>query len=267
MSPSGDSRHMSVDGANAVHAGIEWVELKVTLGAEQVDAGLAGFALEAESAERRSIWFCERIDAHDGPAMLPLLDRGAILRVRKIQDSPDDSTLKLRGLEGGVDPKLWRQRTRAFGDDARIEGDWVTDRHLVSASLDSRIEGDLIDEVIAAGRPHQVQRLLSEDQLALAADWLLRLDGLELLGPIRARKWKKGAGDLGAEVVAELWEIDNGPRFLELSMRVNVDQDPAGTQRQLEQTVRDHGLDIAAGQQTKTATVLTYLATAVGRHQ
>jgi hypothetical protein len=267
MRASVNNRRMPIDGADTVPPGIERVELKVTLGAEQVDAGLAGFALDAGSAERRSIWFCERTDAHGGPAMLPLLDRGAILRVRKIRDSPDDSTLKLRGLEGSVDPGRWRQRTKAFGDDARIEGDWVPDRHLVSASLDSRIDGDLIDEVVAAGRPYQVQRLFSGDQQALAAEWLLGLDGLELLGPIRAQKWKKGAGKLAAEVVAELWEIDDGPRFLELSTRVNVDQDPAAALRQLELAVRDHGLDIAAGQQTKTSTVLKYLATAAARHR
>lgn len=251
---------MSIDGANAVPPGIEGVELKVTLGAEQVDAGLAAFALGRRSAERRSIWFCERVEAHGGPATLPLLARGVILRVRKIQGSSDDSTLKLRGPEGGVDPELWRQRTQAFGDDARIEGDWVTDRHLVSASLDSRVAGELIDEVVAAGRPHRVQRLLSDDQSALAAEWLLGLDGLELLGPIQAWKWDKGAGGLGAEVTAELWELDNGPRFLELSMRVKVNQDPGGIQRQLETTVRDRGLEIARKQQTKTSTVLKYLA-------
>jgi len=75
---------MSVDSAGTVPPGIEWVELKVTVGAEQVDAGLAGFALKAGSAERRSIWFCDRIDANGGPAMLPLFACGAILRVRKI---------------------------------------------------------------------------------------------------------------------------------------------------------------------------------------
>ena len=267
MSASGDNRLMSVDSAGTVPPGIEWVELKVTLGAEQVDAGLAGFGLKAGSAERRSIWFCDRIDAHGGPAMLPLLARGAILRVRKIRDSPDDSTLKLRGPEGGMDPGLWCRRTRAFGDDARIEGDWVTDRHMVSASLDSQVAGGLVDEVAAAGRPYQVQRLFSDDQSALAAEWLLGLDGLELLGPIRAQKWKKGTGKLDAEVVAELWEIDNGPRFLELSMRVKADQDPVGAQRQLEQTVRDHGLDIAAGQQAKTNTVLKHFATAADRRR
>lgn len=253
---------MSTDGTNAVPPGVEWVELKVTLGADQVDAGLAAFALRPISAERRSIWFCDRIDAHGGPTMLPLLARGVILRVRKVRDGADDSTLKLRGPEGCVDPALWRQRTRAFGDDARIEGDWVTDRHLVAASLDGQVEGDRIDEVVAAGRPHQLRRLLSDDQAALAADLLVGLDGLELLGPIRARKWKRGAGGLGAGVAAELWELDEGPRFLELSARVNVEQDPGGVQRRLEQAVRDHGLRVAAGQQTKTSTVLAHLAKA-----
>jgi hypothetical protein len=253
---------MPTESANAAPPGIEWVELKVTLGAEQVDAGLAAFALQPGSAERRSIWFCDRIDAHGGPTMLPLLARGTILRVRKVRDGADDSTLKLRGPEGCVDPEVWRQRTQAFGDDARIEGDWVTDRHLVSASLDGQVEGDRIDQVVAAGRPHRVRQLLSDDQEALAAEWLLGFDGLELLGPIRARKWKKGAGGLDAEVAAELWEVDEGPRFLELSMRVNVNQDPEGVQRRLEQTVRDRDLEIAPKQQTKTTTVLKHLAKA-----
>jgi hypothetical protein len=93
----------------------------------------------------------------------------------------------------------------------------------------------------------------------LAAEWLLGLDGLALLGPIHAQKWMNGAGELDAEVAAELWEIDNGPRFLELSMRVNVKQDPVRVQRRLEQTVRDHGLEISPNQQTKTSTVLNTL--------
>jgi hypothetical protein len=40
-----------------------------------------------------------------------------------------------------------------------------------------------------------------------------------------------------------------------------------GAQRQLEQTVRDHGLDIATGQQAKTTTVLKHLATAADRRR
>jgi hypothetical protein len=182
---------MANDDRTSLPDGVEWVELKVTLGGTQVDLGLRAFDLDPEgaAAERREIYFCERVGPPSDPMVLPLLARGIILRIRKNQDSPDDSTLKLRGQEGSVDPTLWRGRTRAFGDDAKIEGDWAADRRLVSASLDSKVEGGRIDEVVA-DRPHQVRRLLSKAQEGLAADLLLGLDGLELLDPIQARRWK-----------------------------------------------------------------------------
>ena len=62
---------------------------------------------------------------------LPLLSRGIILRIRRNEeDGSGESTVKLCGPEGSVDPKLWRERTRALGDDATIEGDWAADRRL-----------------------------------------------------------------------------------------------------------------------------------------
>ena len=48
-----------------------------------------------------------------------------------------------------MDLTLWRERTRAFGDDAKIEGHWAADRRLGSALLDSKLEGGRIDEVVA----------------------------------------------------------------------------------------------------------------------
>jgi hypothetical protein len=87
--------------------------------------------------------------------------------------------------------------------------------------------------------------------------WRRRPDRGRLGGGFSPTTRKKGAGGLGAEVAAELWEVDEGLRFLELSMRVSVDQDPAGVQR-LEKAVRDRGLRIAAKQQTKTSTVLEH---------
>ena len=90
------------------------------------------------------------------------------------------STLKLRGPEGCLDPKLWGRRIGAFGgdaeDDAKIEGDWAADRRLVAASLDSDVEAAL-DELVA-GRPDQVRRLMSDAQAALAGELLLGLDEL-----------------------------------------------------------------------------------------
>jgi hypothetical protein len=253
---------MANDDRTSLPDGVEWVELKVTLGGTQVDLGLRAFDLDPEgaAAERREIYFCERVGPPGDPMVLPLLARGIILRIRKIQDSPDDSTLKLRGQEGSVDPTLWRGRTRAFGDDAKIEGDWAADRRLVSASLDSKVEGGRIDEVVA-DRPHQVRRLLSRAQEGLAADLLLGLDGLELLGPIQARKWK-GAGALDADVAAELWELDDGLRFLELSIRVDAEANPVAAKQRFEESLRDRGLTIDANQDTKTSKVLERLVKA-----
>jgi hypothetical protein len=246
--------------------GIAWVELKVTLGRTEVDDGLRNLDLDpdAPNAKRREIYFCEHVGPPSDPMVLPLLARGIILRIRKIQDRPDDATLKLRGPEGSMDPELWRDRTRAFGDDAKIEGDWAADRRLVSASLDSKVEGGRIDEVVAA-RPHQLRRLLSKAQQGLAADLLVGLDGLEILDPVHARKWN-GAGRLGDEVDAELWELDDGLRFLELSMRVNVNEhNPVDAKQRFEESVRGCDLTIDARQETKTSTVLERLVKAAAR--
>jgi hypothetical protein len=97
--------------------GVAWVELKVTLGGTQIDDGLRTFDLDPDDAERREIFFCERVDTPSNSIVLPLLARGIILRIRQITDSPDDSTLKLRagGLRGpnalaGADPSLRRRR-------------------------------------------------------------------------------------------------------------------------------------------------------------
>jgi hypothetical protein len=258
----------SNDGLRSPPGGIEWVELKVTLDRTRVDDGLRTLDLDPDgaAAERREIYFCERVDPPKGPVVLPLLARGVILRIRKIQHGPDDSTLKLRGPEGSVDPELWHGRTQAFGGDAKIEGDWAADRRLVSASLGSKVEGGRVDEVVA-DRPHQLRRLLSKAQKELAADLLLGLDELELLDPIHAWKWE-GAGRLGDEVAAELWELDDGLRFLELSMRVNINErNPVQAMQRFEDSVRDCDLTIDANQETKTRTVLERLvkAAAAGR--
>ena len=114
---------------------------------------------------------------------------------------------------------------------------------------------------MVADRPHQVRRLLSKAQEGLAADLLLGLDGLELLDPIQAWKWK-GAGTLDAEVVAELWELDDGLRFLELSIRVDAKANPVAAMQRFEESLRDRGLTIDAKQDTKTSKVLERLVKA-----
>jgi hypothetical protein len=237
------------------------VELKVSLDAVEADDGMRKLELDKDEARKRTIWFFEGVDADGSPGELPLLRRGIILRARGKKDGSGDSTVKLRGPEGCLDPALWHRRIEAFGgdaeDDAKIEGDWAADRRLVAASLDSDVEAGRLDQLVA-GHPDQLRRLLSDAQTALARELLLGLDGLVALGPIRAWKWEAGAGELDTRVEAERWEIENGPRFLELSMRVDVADGPEALRR-LRETVTDAGLTIDDAE-TKTQTVLQHFA-------
>jgi hypothetical protein len=256
--PLRDNSPMSTDRTSALPPGVDGVEIKVTLGAEMVERGREAFRIGLAQAERRSIWFGERLARHANPVALPLLSRGVIIRIRQRQGEDDDATLKLRGPEGCIDPDLWHRRTGSFGKRAKLEGDWVGERHLLAASLDGKIEGGRIEEVVAE-QPQQVKRLLSAEQRALAEEWLLPLDEVQLLGPVRAAKWRPGMGELG-DVAAELWEVGDRLRFLELS--VLAKDDPLGHQQRLDELVRSHSLEVDPEAETKTRTVLEHFAAA-----
>ena len=214
------------------------MEIKVTLGAEMVERGRQAFRIGLAQAERRSIWFAERLVRQGDPVALPLLSRGVIIRIRQREGEDDDATLKLRGPEGCIDPDLWHGRTNSFGKRAKIE--------------EGRIE-----EVVE--QRQQVRRLLSEEQQALADEWLLPLEEVQLLGPVRAAKWRPGMGELG-DIAAELWEVGDRLRFLELS--VLAKDDPLGHQQRLDGLVRSHSLEVDPEAETKTRTVLEHFAAA-----
>jgi hypothetical protein len=262
-----DNYDMAVDGESSDAGGIAEVELKVSLEAGEADDGLRKLDLKTDDAKKRTIWFFEGVDADGSPGQLPLLERGIILRARGKRDGSGESTVKLRGPEGCLDPARWRARIEKFGsdakDNAKIEGDWAADRRLVAASLDSDVETGL-DELVA-GQPDQVRRLLSDAQAELTRELLLGLDGLVALGPIDSWRWEAGAGRLDARVEAERWEIENGPRFLELSMRVAVADGPSAL-RWLRETVTEAGLVIDDAE-TKTRTALQHFAEVAGRRR
>ena len=123
--PLRDNCPMSTDHTSALPPGVDGVEIKVTLGAEMVERGRQAFRIGLAQAERRSIWFAERLVRQGDPVALPLLSRGVIIRIRQREGEDDDATLKLRGPEGCIDPDLWRGRTGSFGKRAKLEGDWV----------------------------------------------------------------------------------------------------------------------------------------------
>ena len=219
------------------------VEIKVNVGAAQIEQAMQVFGLAPDKGKKRRIWFGEVVDGRDGPGALPLLDRGVILRVRG-KKSGGDSTLKLRGPDGCLDVEAWRTRAARFEGDAKIEGDWAG-RRLVSASLDHDLDA-LTDP------PPQLTDLLSKEQQELAGELLIPLDRVTLLGPIEARKWEPDG-----DIAAELWTVDE-LRFLEISVLATDDPDEA--QRRLRQRAADGGLELDSEQETKTSIVLRHLA-------
>jgi hypothetical protein len=84
------------------------------------------------------------------------------------------------------------------------------------------------------------------------------LDGLQVLGPVDAIRWKDvPLGDF--EAVAEQWDVNGAPRFLELSILVDPAQ-AVEAQRSFMRLIAAKGLDPDNRQETKTRMVLEHLA-------
>jgi hypothetical protein len=241
-------------------ARLDGIEIKVTVGAEQVQLARHALALSGDDGRRRRIYFCEDLTGAGGAAALPLLDNGIILRLRLRQNkgSKDDSTVKLRPFDQARLTPRWRQARTHDGWEFKVEGDWVGDRHVVAASLVA--DQDQVPEVGRGQAPPG--RAFSAEQQQFLSDCTpvrVDLDGLGVLGPVDAVRWKDvPLGDFGA--VAEQWDVNNGAlRFLELSILVDPAQ-AVQAQRRFTDRIAAKGLDPDTRQQTKTRMVLEHLA-------
>jgi hypothetical protein len=235
------------------------IELKVTL-SDGVDEALARLGLDQPGDQRR-IGFLE--DLRDPAHPLPLLEAGIVLRVREGDD--DDSTVKFRPCV----PSQVRDADQD-DDDVAIEEDWAGPRRTLAASCKARLAAGRIAAVRAGDDP--LRRLFTDEQrryLAygahdVAVDLDDDLDGLTLLPPIDARRWKDVAvGDPDHPAVAERWTVGDLD-FLELSLRIDTDEtakDAERAGRALAEALTGLGLALPAGaQETKTRTVLEFLA-------
>jgi hypothetical protein len=129
---------------------------------------------------------------------------------------------------------------------------------LVSASLDGAVDDQRLTDVLSI--PGAASELYSRVQVDLLRDWLVPLESLDVLGPVEALKWDRADRGLEDEIAAEVWRVDDGLSFLELSIR--VEGTPVAAKQAFEALVRDRGFEIPV-QETKTKIVLERLA---GRH-
>src|SRR5262245_23157866 len=104
-------------------AGVQGVELKVTIAEEKEGAAADAFGLDPGKGERRRIFFFDTLD-------LALFNKGLVLRAREVRGGRDDSTVKIRP----IDPKTLHRKWHAL-DGFKVEADGVGDRLIRSASL------------------------------------------------------------------------------------------------------------------------------------
>jgi hypothetical protein len=235
---------------------LDAVEIKVNIGADGIAAAAEAFDLGHAEKRRRTIYFCEDPAGPDGPAGLPLLTAGIILRLRRNKGRRDDITVKLRPCEDSQLTQRWINERGDDGWEFRVEGDWAGPRRVTSASLEAKLGDGIIDAVVGEGRGVPLlpaQRSFLQDCARAPVD----LSRLIPLGPIDGTKWDLTRN--GQEISAEQWVVGDGLRSLEFSIRVEPEKAPAA-QQAFENLFREHGIDPDAVQETKTRMVLKYLA-------
>lgn len=225
-------------------------EIKFTLPADQVAAGLAVFGLADRIGERRDVYF---IEALDPGGSLRFYDHGLVIRVRRRTDDSGDVTVKLRPADRDRLTGRWRPGTEHKAD-YRVEVDWAKTK-VLAASLTTD-HGSGIARRLDGGR----KKLLTDEQ-----QHFLRNCGPELTkpflhtlnaGPIIAHKWDDLALRGCEGVRAEQWSWGAGRTFLELSLRCDADEDAAAPRAALEAELERLGLKPDDAATTKTEAVL-----------
>lgn len=233
---------------------LDGIEIKVTVARSRMDEAAEVFGLAPGEGESRRIYFCEALG--ESGTGLVLLDHGIILRLRANADGEGDSTVKLRPFEGHLHDR-WRER-RQDDTEIRMEGDWVSDRHVVAVSAVSQQSADEVEG--AAARTRELAKLLSRVQEEFLKDNTeapVLFDRLRIVGSIAATKWKAGTVRLSKKLVAERWEVGQ-LRFLEVSLRVDDEAEARRAQAELTGVMAEHDLLNDVEQETKTRLVLEY---------
>jgi hypothetical protein len=178
-----------------------------------------------------------------------------ILRARKVVDQPDDSTVKLRPMD---ESKVTQAFRNLLG--FKCEEDRNAGRSVTSCSLSADQGGDKIDAVAKGTRAIQTlfdkeQERFLHDHAPIAVDWT----ALKALGPIAAQVWDFHVNALEKKLTAELWELPDHTKFLEVSIRV-PEHEADGAEQKLLEYLGSRNLQTAGDQATKTRLALQFFA-------
>ncbi|RJF93265.1 hypothetical protein [Sphingomonas cavernae] len=241
------------EGGVPTFAGMDAVEIKVTIRPDQELRAERAMQVDEDTADIRLIYFYETPN-------LDLFNAGIALRARLVKGDADDSTVKFRSAEMTSISPDW-QRKEGF----KLEADCVGDRAVFSASLTHRQQRNEIDEVAKGKRA--IAKLFSTDQERFLTEFhkgSVDFGHLCVMGPIRVLRWKLEHENFAHELTIEEWRLPNGDDLVEVSIKV-----PPDKAAQARKAFNDHlgalGLDPQGAQETKTRTALEYFAKVCGK--
>lgn len=229
-------------------AGVDAIEIKVTIQDRQIDAVLSRYKLTIDNDEERFIYL------FDTPS-LDLFKAGLIARARRIVGEEDDSTVKFRPVVPYEVPKSWR-RFAGF----KLEADAGETGVVKSASLTMPVEKGLINQVVTGGK--NVATLFTQEQedfLASIGKQHIDYNSLSVLGPLHANRWKFEDPACPWRMTAELWEREDDARLMEISIKTPVVQAAAAIAGFMA-FLAEAGVGQDLKQQTKTRWALQYYA-------
>jgi len=230
-------------------AGVDAIEIKITIPDHQVEEALTRFSLTVDNDEERYIYFFDTPD-------LDLFKAGMIARARRIVGDEHDSTVKFRPVVPAEVSATWR----AF-DGFKLEADASESGVTKSASLTMPVAKGLIKQVVAGEQP--VGKLFTKDQevfLSAIGQQHIDYDALSVMGPLQAHRWKFEDAACPWPITAELWKRQDGARLMELSIKAPVAQAAVAIAGFMA-FVAEIGAERDLEQQTKTRWALEHHAT------
>jgi hypothetical protein len=238
---------------------LDSVEGKLTLSGDRVEAAVSALGLSAGGQDRK-IYFCEDVTRQTSPDT-PLLAARIILRARTWSDDKGDTTIKFRPGRQSQLTARWAKVGAADDKELKVEADWAGTSRVLAVSYSADRAAAIVEAVHHGDRP--ISDLLGNKQrefLDDCADTHVNLDGLTLLGPVRAVRWTSVPAErpgVGLNIRAERWTLSDLD-FLELSIVSSPDE--AGTrQHRLTAFIQSQGFPVEPEQRPKTTLVLRQL--------
>ena len=229
-------------------AGVDAIEIKMTIPDAQIDAALKRYHLTVDNDEERYIYF------FDTPN-LDLCKAGMFARARRIVGDEDDSTVKFRPVVPNEVPASWR-KFAGF----KLEADASEAGMVKSASLTMPMEKGLINQVVAGKK--SIAKLFTQEQedfLASIGKQHIDYNSLSVLGPLHAHRWQFEDPACPWRMTAELWKREDGARLMEISIKTPVIQAAAAIAGFMA-FLAEVGAEQDVKQQTKTRWALQHYA-------